>query len=51
MTSPAAGSTGCGRQRLLETGCRIFLPGHGTAIERALLERRYEERCRRVSTP
>jgi hydroxyacylglutathione hydrolase len=31
-------------RRLLETGCRIFLPGHGTAIGRPLLERRYEER-------
>ena len=30
--------------RLLETGCRIFLPGHGAAIARSLLERRYEER-------
>lgn len=31
-------------RRLLETGCRIFLPGHGTAIGRPLLERRFEER-------
>ena len=31
-------------KRLLETGCRIFLPGHGTAIGRPLLERRFEER-------
>ena len=31
-------------RRLLETGCRLFLPGHGTAIERPLLERRFEER-------
>jgi glyoxylase-like metal-dependent hydrolase (beta-lactamase superfamily II) len=38
-------------KRLLETGCRIFLPGHGTAIAQALLEQRYEERRRRVSTP
>jgi len=38
-------------RRLLETGCRIFLPGHGTAIGRALLEQRYEERRRRVSAP
>lgn len=38
-------------RRLLETGCRIFLPGHGTAIAQALLEQRYEERRRRVSTP
>ena len=38
-------------KRLLETECRIFLPGHGTAIGRALLEQRYQERRRRVSTP
>lgn len=38
-------------RRLLDTGCRVFLPGHGTAIERALLEQRCEERRRRVSTP
>ena len=38
-------------KRLLETGCRIFLPGHGAVIERALLEQRCEERRRRVSTP
>ena len=31
-------------RRLLETGCRIFLPGHGTAIGRPLLERRFDER-------
>lgn len=31
-------------RRLLETGCRLFLPGHGTAIEWPLLERRYRER-------
>jgi glyoxylase-like metal-dependent hydrolase (beta-lactamase superfamily II) len=33
-------------RRLLETGCRLFLPGHGTAIGRPLLERRFEERRR-----
>jgi glyoxylase-like metal-dependent hydrolase (beta-lactamase superfamily II) len=38
-------------RRLLDTGCRVFLPGHGTAIGRPLLEQRYEERRRRVSTP
>jgi hydroxyacylglutathione hydrolase len=38
-------------RRLLETGCRIFLPGHGTAIGRPLLEQRYEERRRRLSSP
>jgi hydroxyacylglutathione hydrolase len=31
-------------RRLLETGCRLFLPGHGAAIGRPLLERRFEER-------
>jgi hydroxyacylglutathione hydrolase len=31
-------------RRLLQTGCRIFLPGHGAAIGRPLLERRFEER-------
>ena len=31
-------------KRRLETGCRIFLPGHGTPIGRPLLERRFEER-------
>lgn len=35
-------------RRLLDTGCRLFLPGHGRAIERALLEKRYEERGRRI---
>jgi hydroxyacylglutathione hydrolase len=38
-------------KRLLETGCRIFLPGHGTAITQALLEQRYQERRRLVSPP
>jgi glyoxylase-like metal-dependent hydrolase (beta-lactamase superfamily II) len=38
-------------KRLLETGCRVFLPGHGAAIERALLEQRCEERRGRLSTP
>ena len=36
-------------RRLLDTGCRLFLPGHGRAIARALLEQRYAERRRRVS--
>lgn len=31
-------------RRLLDTGCRVFLPGHGAAIDRSLLERRYGER-------
>ena len=38
-------------RRLLDTGCRIFLPGHGTAIAREQLEQRYQERRRRVTTP
>jgi hydroxyacylglutathione hydrolase len=38
-------------KRLLETGCRIFLPGHGTAITQALLEQRYQERRRLASPP
>ncbi|HLP16873.1 MAG TPA: MBL fold metallo-hydrolase [Bacteroidota bacterium] len=29
-------------KRLLETGCRLFLPGHGHAIDREFLENQYE---------
>jgi hydroxyacylglutathione hydrolase len=31
-------------RRLLETGCRVFLPGHGAAIGRPLLEGRFRQR-------
>ncbi len=30
--------------RLLDTGCRVFLPGHGSANSRRLVERDYERR-------
>lgn len=33
--------------RLLETGCRVFLPGHGKAIDRRLLERCYGPQLQR----
>lgn len=29
-------------KKLLETGCRLFLPGHGGAVASALVEREYE---------
>ncbi len=36
--------------RLLKTGCRVFLPGHGRPIERPLLERSFERRRARSRT-
>ena len=35
-------------RHLLETECRVFLPGHGKAIERRLLEKCFEKRRRRT---
>jgi hydroxyacylglutathione hydrolase len=37
-------------RRLLETGCRVFLPGHGGSIDRPLLERSFEKRRTRSRT-
>ncbi|HOG17501.1 MAG TPA: MBL fold metallo-hydrolase [Syntrophales bacterium] len=34
-------------RRLLDTGCRVFLPGHGRQIGRDLLQRQYEKYQRR----
>jgi hydroxyacylglutathione hydrolase len=31
---------------LLDTGCGIFIPGHGTANNRALLKKCYEKRAK-----
>lgn len=31
-------------KKLLDTGCQLFLPGHGTPIDRETLERHYQQR-------
>jgi hydroxyacylglutathione hydrolase len=31
--------------KLLQTGCRLFLPSHGTANSRSLVEKDYSKRC------
>jgi hydroxyacylglutathione hydrolase len=33
--------------RLLETNCRLFLPGHGYEIKRKLLQTEYEKHSQR----
>lgn len=33
--------------KLLQTGCRIFLPGHGRAVERKLLQKEYAKYSRK----